>query len=240
MLVRTPYVLLLAFPGINVASAGEFAGEMGPISHYAQARAITGRAGLYPSRYQSDQVDLCDGALVRCANRRLRASLLGIADNLLQCNDYFRGLAGRWKAGGKDPCHSHVKVACRFSRLAYLIVAGGELVPHPCLLPRSAILDKLIEFHQQHQTPPDRMLAELQTAADGLPRGEYAHEAVPLVKRLAETRIARRRGPQPIGDLLPLLLAKLGIGDVQSMAAGVRDLSSSLGPKGHNALVPRG
>ncbi len=68
MLVRTPYVLLLAFPGINVASAGEFAGEMGPISHYAHARAITGRAGLYPSRYQSDQVDLCDGALVRCAN----------------------------------------------------------------------------------------------------------------------------------------------------------------------------
>ena len=143
LLVRTPYVLSLAFPGINVASAGEFAGEMGPISHYAHARAITGRAGLYPSRYQSDQVDLCDGALVRCANRRLRASLLGIADNLLQCNDYFRGLAGRWKTCGKDPCHAHVKVACRFSRLAYLIVAGGELVPHPCLLPRSAILDKL-------------------------------------------------------------------------------------------------
>jgi len=164
-------------------------------------------------------------SLRACFNRRLRASLLGIADNWLQCNDYFRGLAGRWKACGKDPRHSHVKVACRFSRLAYLIVAGGELVPHPCLLPRSAILDKLIEFHQQHQTPPDRMLAELQTAADRLPRGQYAHEAVPLVKRLAEARIARRRGPQPIGEILPLLLAKLGIGDVPSMVAGVRDLS---------------
>ena len=31
LLVRTPYVLLLSFPGINVVSAAEFAGEMGPI-----------------------------------------------------------------------------------------------------------------------------------------------------------------------------------------------------------------
>ena len=56
-LSQTPYVLLLSIPGINVVSAAEFAGEMGPIKHYVKARAITGRAGLYPSRYQSDEVD---------------------------------------------------------------------------------------------------------------------------------------------------------------------------------------
>ena len=60
-LTQTPYVLLLGIPGINVVSAAEFAGEMGPIEHYAKARAITGRAGLFPSRYQSDQVDRRDG-----------------------------------------------------------------------------------------------------------------------------------------------------------------------------------
>ncbi len=54
LLVRTPYVLLLGIPGINVVSAGEFAGEMGPIGHYPNSRAITGRAGLFPSRHQSD------------------------------------------------------------------------------------------------------------------------------------------------------------------------------------------
>ena len=30
-LVKTPYVLLMGIPGINVVSAAEFAGEMGPI-----------------------------------------------------------------------------------------------------------------------------------------------------------------------------------------------------------------
>jgi len=223
LLVQTPCVLLLAIPGINVVSAGELAGEMGPISHYANARAITGRAGLFPSRYQSDQVDLAGGSLVRCANRRLRAALLWIADNLLRCNHYFQGLADRWKAAGKDPRDSHVRVASRFSRLAYLIIAGRQIVPHPCLLPRGYILDKLIAFHQHHDTSPEQMLADLQNAADQLPAAEHPREAAPLAKRLAETRAARRRGPQPIGDILPLLLARLGAGVIQSLA-GVRDL----------------
>ena len=65
LLACTPYVLLLSMPGINVVSAAEFAGEMGPIAHYANSRAITGRAGLFPSRYQSDRVDRSDGPLVR-------------------------------------------------------------------------------------------------------------------------------------------------------------------------------
>ena len=55
LLVQTPYVLLLSFPGINVVSAAEFAGEMGPIANSPDDGAITGRAGLYPSRYQSDR-----------------------------------------------------------------------------------------------------------------------------------------------------------------------------------------
>lgn len=225
LLVETPYILLLAIPGINVASAGELAGEMGPISHYANARAITGRAGLFPSRYQSDQVDLSNGSLVRCANRRLRAALLGIANNLLKCNYYFRGLAEYWKARGKDPRDAHVKVASRFSRLGYLIVAGQQLVPHRCLQPRSYILDKLIAFYQEHHTAPERMLAGLHAAAAQLPAEEHPLEAIPLVKRLRETRAARARGPQPIRNILPILLARLGVGKVQSTEAGVRDLS---------------
>ena len=38
-LVQTPYVRLLAIPGINVVSAAELAGEMGPIRRYANANA---------------------------------------------------------------------------------------------------------------------------------------------------------------------------------------------------------
>ena len=79
MLVQTPYVLLMGILGINVVSAAEFAGEMGPIEHYVKARAITGRAGLFPSRYQSDQVDRCNGPLVGC-QPRLRRAILMIAE----------------------------------------------------------------------------------------------------------------------------------------------------------------
>jgi transposase len=50
ILVKTPYLLLLSHPGINVVSASELAGEMGPIEHYAHAKAISGRAGLFPAR----------------------------------------------------------------------------------------------------------------------------------------------------------------------------------------------
>jgi transposase len=69
-LVKTPYVLMLSIRGINVVSASTLAGEAGPIEHYASARAINGRAGLFPSRYQSDTVD-SQGRLSRGGNRRL-------------------------------------------------------------------------------------------------------------------------------------------------------------------------
>src|SRR6516165_5726300 len=78
-LAQTPYVLLLSFPGLNVVSAADFAGEMGPIEHYANPKSITGRAGLRPTRYQSDQVDKANGPLVRVGHRALRAAILGIA-----------------------------------------------------------------------------------------------------------------------------------------------------------------
>ena len=47
-LVRTPYLLLLSFPGINVVSAAEFAGEMGPIANSPSDTAISGRGGTLP------------------------------------------------------------------------------------------------------------------------------------------------------------------------------------------------
>ena len=74
--------------------------------YYTKARAITGRAGLFPSRYQSDEVDRPDGKLVRSANRRLRKAIMMIADNLIECNDHFRVLATQWQLEGKDPARS--------------------------------------------------------------------------------------------------------------------------------------
>ncbi len=126
LLATTPYVLLMGIPGINVVSAGEFAGEAGPISNYATPRSITGRAGLYPSRYQSDQVDHANGPLVSSANRTLRNAIMLIADNLVVCNAYFKALGKMWSAAGRDPRAVRVRVACRFCRIAYHMVAGRQ------------------------------------------------------------------------------------------------------------------
>jgi hypothetical protein len=127
----TPYVVLLSIPGIGIVTAGEFAGEMGPITNYANDSAITGRAGIYPSRYQSDKVDRCDGPLVRRANRKLRGVIMMIADNLLTCNRFFQTLKERWVAAGVDQRAMCVRVAKRFCRIAYQMVAGGQVFRHP-------------------------------------------------------------------------------------------------------------
>ena len=216
LLVRTPYVLLLSHPGINVVSAAEFAGEAGPIGNYAHHRGLTGRAGLYPARYQSDAVDLANGHLVRCANRSLRAVILLIAANLAKCNAYYRSLVAAWAAQGQGATHSKIKIASRFCRVAYQIVAGGQMFQHPGCRQRDYILDKLLAFHREQQTPPDKMLIDLHAATEQLPRCAHADEAAPLVAELTKLHATRRRGVQPLGDLLPLVLARLGVSDLQS------------------------
>jgi len=219
-LVRTPYILLLSFPGINVVSDADFAGEMGPIEHYANNRTITGRAGLYPSRYQSDQVDT-SGALVRLGNRRLRAAIMAIADNLMGCNHYFRVLAHRWKDQGKDPRYSHVKIASRFCRIAFQMVAGRQIFHHPGVQQRHYILEKLLAFHREHETPADQMLADVEAAMTYLTPKMRRMEAQPLAEQLRQVQEGRR-GPQLLGDILPIVLARLGVGGLQSRASGER------------------
>jgi hypothetical protein len=125
LLVKTPYMLLLSFPGINVVSAAEFAAEMGPIANSPGDAAITGRAGIYPSRYQSDAVDH-SGPLVRRGNRPLRYVILLIAENLLRCNDHFRALGAAWRAAGANRRVAVVRAAKRFCRIAYRMVAGRQ------------------------------------------------------------------------------------------------------------------
>lgn len=222
-LVKTPYLLLLSIPGVNIVSAAEFAAEMGPIEHYANARAITGRAGLYPARHQSDEVDKANGPLIRCANRRLRATLLFVADNLILCNQHFRALAARWRLAGCNPGNIHVKVAQRFCRIAYQMIAGRQVFRHPCLQQRSYILEKLNAFHAEHDTPVADLMIDLRNAIEQIPAKEHAAEARPLTEQLNDLR--GKKGPQPLCEILPLVLARLGIGSLQSSESGEIDLS---------------
>lgn len=223
LLAQTPYVLLLSIVGINVVSAAELAGEMGPIERYAKARAITGRAGLFPARYQSDQVDRRDGALVRHANRDLRNAILMIADNLMRCNEHFKVLAAGWRLQGKDARDLRVRVAGRFCRIAYQMVAGRETFRHPCARERDYVLEKLIKFSFEHSTTPDQLLRDLEAAVSQLPRAAHREEAVPLAEELARVQKSRGTGPHPLGTILPAVLAKLEVDLVRSTGSGEAD-----------------
>jgi len=207
-LVKTPYVRLLAIPGINVVSAGELAAEMGPIARYANANAITGRSGLYPSRYQSDQTDLDRGPLVRQANHRLRCVLMRIADSLACHCNYYRGQAELDEKRGVDKRASRVKIAKRFSRLALACVAGDQPMRHSCFQKPESILEKLRCFHQEHQTPSDEVLADLEAAVAQLPYNTRDREAQ-IVAEILQQRAHRRRGAGSIAEVLPAVLARL-------------------------------
>lgn len=225
LLAHTPYILLLSIPGVNIVSAAAFAGEMGPISNYANSRAITGRAGLFPARYQSDKTDRANGPLVRRANRALRAAILGIADNLILCNHHFNAMAARWTAAGKDIRHTHVKIGSRFCRIAFHMVAGRQVFRHPGMRERSYILDKLLAFHREHNTPWPETLEDLNQALAQVPPKEYPAEAKPLRERLEKAERRRAKGPQQLGDVLAIVLARLGVGRVQSLESGESNLT---------------
>lgn len=204
-LVKTPYVLLLSVTGINVVSAAGLAGEAGPIEHYASARAINGRAGLYPWRYQSDMVDH-QGGLTRSCNRRLRNAAMMVAKNLIKCHPYYRGLSSFWEKQKVDPRDRHCRIANRAMRMVFQLVSGRQVWSGKSV-DREAILSKLREFHRDHHSDLDRMFADLHNAFAWLPKSTYASEAKPLQELAAK----KRRGSQRIGDLLVDLLIRFGV-----------------------------
>jgi transposase len=215
LIVQIPYAILLAIPGINVVTIADLAGEMGPMTHYANANNITGRAGLVPSRYQSDQVDHADGPLRRRGNRRLRAALMQTADNLVNKNGHFSVLAERWRKAKKDARWIRVKVAKSFTRLAHAMVTAGELFPHPCCQERHYIIEKLLRFHHEHGTDWAQRQRDLETVTGQLPGRTCAEEAKPLQQQLADLA-NRGRGPKELSSLLPVVLALLQARVVQS------------------------
>ena len=142
--------------------------------------------------------------------------LVGLADCLIKCNAHFRGKFELWKRRGVDPRDIRCRVANRAVRTVFQMVSGRRLYQHPARLDRDYVLDKLLEFHQEHQTPPHEILRDLKRAAEQIPRPEQAAEAQPLQERYQKCRRSRRQGSQPIGAILVAVLARYGITGLES------------------------
>ena len=161
----------------------------------------------------------------KLANRRLRAAIMIIADNLLKCNEHFRLLAAGWRLKGKDARDIHVKIAGRFDRIAYHMVAGRQVFQHPSACRRDYILGKLIKFCTEHEIAGEELERILHAAIGQLPPEPREEEAIPLAEKLARARKQRGAGPRSLGEILPEVLAKLGVGLVRSNESGESDLT---------------
>ncbi len=129
-------------------------------------------------------------------------------------------LATQWQAQGKNPRHTRVKIAMRFCRIAFQMVAGRQVFQHPSIQGRHDILNKLSAFHRDHDTGMIEVLRDLQSAIGHIPVREHAREAKPLAEEWQKIQDGHRRGPQPLSEILPVVLARLGVGVVQSGESG--------------------
>jgi hypothetical protein len=95
----------------------------------------------------------------------------------------------------------------------------------PCMRERGYIVDKLLAFHTEHDTPWPETLRDLEHAIDQIPRKYHADEAKPLLDRQREALRSRKKGPQPLSQILAVVLARLGVGAVSSTPSGEKDLT---------------
>ena len=157
-LAANPAVVLLGIQGVNVVSASEYVSELGVISNYINPKRITGRAGIFPSRIQSADLDLPDGPLVRGHNVRLRAAIMSIGYRLAQHNPFFQGWTKlKHQRYCKKGCQQNekesfvVSVASKFVRISFNMLAGHQVFNHPQGGRGEAVLPKIIDFCKERK-----------------------------------------------------------------------------------------
>ena len=147
-----------------------------------------------------------------------------IADNLIKCNDHFRVLAAAWRLKGKDAAR-HPRQGRRPVLPDRLPHGGGATDLPPSVQPSSVItfFKKLIRFPTSMRS---HLISSCGTSTPRwrrLPRKAHREEAVPLAEELARVQKQRGAGPQRLGEILPAVLAKLGVGLVRSTESGETD-----------------
>ena len=166
-----------------------------------------------------------------------------IADSLLVCNTYFRELAGRWERAGQDARTIHVKVADRFSRIAYQVVAGRQTFRHPCTARWDYIAEKAVEYTilqtSEYKDIKFNKIELLNNCFDQLPESARAEELQRLRRRGSGTSTGRSSALW--AALAQAVLAERPAPAVESPRSGESFSEPpirSMDP--HHAVCPRG
>jgi len=118
-----------------------------------------------------------------------------------------------------------VRAAKRFCRIAYQMVAGGQLFRHPSCQQRDAILRKLCCFHVAHGSSMTAVMSDLQAALDHIPQSAHAPEAKSLFEAMQPSSRRQPCGLRRLGEILPAVLAKLEVTAVELRSKGENDLT---------------
>jgi hypothetical protein len=145
-----------------------------------------------------------------------------VADNLIKCHPYYRGLSELWKQRKVDPRDRRCRIANRANRMVFQLVGGRQLWRGKGV-DCEYVLAKLQEFHRVHKTPIDQSIRDMNEAFAWLPKPAYAAEAKPI----AELARKKQRGPKHIGDLLIPLLLRLGVSIEESVESNTSEARRS-------------
>lgn len=138
-LVRTPGILLLSIKEVNVPSAAEYLGEVGPLEQAGNAKKIIARAGLNPSRFQTSEYERADNPITKRGSNPLRNICLIISQNLIALNShshtahspYFREFFQRLVQEGKDKRLAKVACANKFVRVSWAMMREKKFFSPP-------------------------------------------------------------------------------------------------------------
>lgn len=180
-LVNTEFVRLLAASGVNVVSASRFGSELGPIKTYLKPTSITGRAGLYPTRYSSADTDRPNGPMIKGHNAELRDALISMARSLRLNNAHYAAWAAKRAASANAAAKwPDVKVlaaiANRYARLAFVMLNGQMEHDHPALRERDSVLGKIMKFGIQHGIDHAKLAKHMKAAVGQLPHDTLLFE----------------------------------------------------------------
>ena len=128
-------------------------------------------------------------------------------------------------AKGMDERAMCVRAAKRFCRIAYQVVASGQVFRHPSCQKRDAIFRKLSIFHAEHGSSMAQVMTDLQAATDHIPKSEHTPEAKSLYEAMQPSDRRPQCGPRRLGEILPVVLAKLGVNPVDLSLKGENDLT---------------
>ncbi len=132
------------------------------------------------------------------ADKSIRSSPLAAAQ-LLTSQSFFKALKKQWVATGMEEQAMCVRVAKRFCRIAYQMVAGGQVFRHPSCQKRDYILRKLSIFHAEHGSSMAQVMTDLQAATNHIPKSEHAPEAKSLYEELQPSNRRQQSGPRSAG-----------------------------------------